>query len=39
MLTCIQKFREGLVIALLNDGPKDQNLGKDIIYSDMREIC
>ncbi|CAI7654293.1 unnamed protein product [Penicillium palitans] len=23
----LKKFREGLVIALLNDGPKDQNLG------------
>ncbi|KAJ5826872.1 Late secretory pathway protein AVL9 [Penicillium robsamsonii] len=31
----LKKFREGLVIALLNDGPKDQNLGKDIIHSDM----
>ncbi|CAG8907984.1 unnamed protein product [Penicillium egyptiacum] len=29
------KFREGLVIALLNDGPKDQNLGKDTISSYM----
>lgn len=39
MLTWIQKFREGLVIALLNDGPKDQNLGKDIICSGMCEMC
>jgi hypothetical protein len=31
VLTSTQKFREALVIALLNDdGPKDQNLGMDI---------
>ncbi|KGO74000.1 Late secretory pathway protein AVL9 [Penicillium italicum] len=33
----LKKFREGLVIALLNDGPKDQNLGKNIIRFDMSE--